>query len=91
MSYNRIIVGKIRTIDYTLGVGEIVTPDGNYMFTIDDISTEEELQVGDMVKFRAENIHDIQKAYFVNKINKEYKINRYNDSETKKQLLKRNE
>ena len=91
MSYNKIALGKIRTIDYTLGVGEVVTSDGIFMFTIDDISTKEELHPGDLVKFRAEKIHDIQKAYFVSKINKGYKINRFNDIEQKKQLLKRND
>jgi hypothetical protein len=91
MSYNKIYLGKIRTIDYMLGVGEVVTSDGDFMFTIDDISTKEELHPGDLVKFRGEKIHDIQKAYFVSKINKGYKINRFNDTEQKKQLLKRND
>ncbi len=74
MEYDMIKIGKIRKIDYDKGIGEIVTSDSNYFFTIDDISYNGTLFKGDNVKFRAENVQGVNKAYFVNKINHDFKL-----------------
>ena len=38
------------------------------MFTIDDILTTEILSVGDVVRFRAEIVQDVPKAFFIDKV-----------------------
>ena len=73
MEYNKINVGKIRSFDEETGVGEIVTSSTTYMFTQDDMRTPG-LEEGDYVKFRAELINNINKAFFVTKITPEYEL-----------------
>lgn len=68
MSYNNIQVGKIRNINYKTGVGEITTSDNNFLFTIEDLSTADIINEGDLVRFRAEIVNDTPKAYFVSRI-----------------------
>ena len=67
MEYNQIQIGKVRDIDYKKGVGEIVTEHNNFLFTIEDITSTEKLSVGDVVRFRAEIVHDVPRAHFVKK------------------------
>lgn len=69
MHYNKIMIGKIRKIDYKSGTGEILTVDNEFMFLTKDIKGNEELQTGDVVKFRGENINGINRAFFVKKEN----------------------
>ena len=73
MEYNRSHIGKVRHFNENTGVGEIVTSNGVYMFTLDDIKTPG-LKDNDLVKFRAELIHSTKKAYFVTKIQPSYKL-----------------
>ena len=68
MSYNNIQVGKIRNINYKTGVGEITTSDNNFLFTIEDLSTADIINEGDLVRFRAEIVNETPKAYFVSRI-----------------------
>ena len=77
MPYDSIKIGKIRNIDYKTGVGEIITNDNNYLFTTDCISSNEKLATGDVVKFRAELIHDTPKAYFIDKVDLEKGVEGY--------------
>ena len=75
MEYNNIQIGKIRNIDYSKGVAEIVTSNQKYLFILEDNN----LQEGDIVKFRAEIINDTPKAFFAKKVDlangeKEYKV-----------------
>ena len=86
MSYNQVLFGKIKNIDYEKGIGEIVTSDSNYMFTTDCISTDEILNIGDFVKFRAEAIHNTNKAYFVKKIDLNKNLNDYRILKSKKYI-----
>lgn len=66
-------VGKVCNIDYKSGYGEVVTYDDDdiYMFTIEDIISNEKINKGDYIVFRKEKVNDINKAFFVNKISKE--------------------
>jgi hypothetical protein len=42
MSYNKIMIGKIRNVDYKKGIGEIIAANGEgFLFTIDDINDVE--------------------------------------------------
>lgn len=67
MEYNNYNIGKIRTYDnYT---GEIVAPDGVYLFTSESLNPTETLSVEDTVLFRGEEINEIKRAFFVKKIN----------------------
>ena len=59
-------IGKIRS--YNSFIGEIVTKDGTYIFTSENISPEEVISLDDMVIFRGEEIHNTKKAYFIKKI-----------------------
>lgn len=61
MAYN---VGKVRK--YKNYVGEIISKDGVYIFTSED--TTDNIKDGDMVIFRAEEIHNIKIAHFVQKV-----------------------
>ena len=78
MAYNETVIGKIRSIDYNKGVGEIVSSNNTFMFTIDDLSTNDKYNEGDLVKFRAELVQDTPKAYFINKITPEEIKDNYN-------------
>ena len=73
MDYDNINkIGKIKEINKEFGVGEIVTIDDVYLFTINDI--KEDINVGDIVKFRGEDVNEEKRAFFVNKIDSNYKI-----------------
>ena len=85
MSYNEILFGKIRNIDYKQGVGEIVTTSCSYMFTTDCI-LDDDLNIGDFVKFRAESIHGNNRAYFINKLDLSKNLNDYRVLKSKKYI-----
>ena len=75
MSFKGIYVGKIKSIDYKTGVGEIVTEKEKYIFLIENFDNS--LNVDDIVKFRGEKINDTLRAFFVKKISKENINNNY--------------
>ena len=66
MYYNKNMIGKIIKMDFSTNVGEILTPSEKFIFTFDET---DKLAVGDIVKFRAEKVQDISKAFFVSKLN----------------------
>ena len=66
MEQNKSTIGKVREFDNNLGVGEIISMYNTYMFTKDDVLYDD-LKKGDLVKFRAEKIHDCNKAFFIKK------------------------
>lgn len=73
MDYDNINkIGKIKTIDKEYGVGEIVAIDDLYLFTVNDI--KEDLNVGDIVKFRGEEVNEEKRAFFVDKIDETFEI-----------------
>ena len=73
MDYNDISkIGKIKDIDKDFGVGEIVAANDIYMFTIDDLN--DEIKNGDIVKFRSEVVNGKNRAFFINKIDYNYKM-----------------
>ncbi len=57
-------IGKV--IEYDGIKGTLVTLNTKYMFLSDDVN--EEINVGDLVKFRGEEVQDINRAYFVKKL-----------------------
>lgn len=73
MDYNNVDkIGKIKEFNKKFGVGEIVSIDGVYKFTINDIN--EELNPLDIVKFRGEVVNDVKRAFFVKKIENDYEL-----------------
>ena len=75
MELDRVTIGRVSQFSNEKGVGKIVTPDNIFMFTIDDL-TDDSINNGDLVKFRAEKIHDEYKAFFVSKCDMEEYINK---------------
>ena len=68
MDYNKTIVtiGKIRS--YNGITGEIVSKDGIYIFTQDNILEGENISQNDIVIFRGELVQDVRVAYFIKKV-----------------------
>ena len=58
-------IGKVNKINKEK-IGEIITPDEIYLFQMKDAL--DTIQKGDLVKFRAEEIHNQKKAFFIKKI-----------------------
>ncbi len=54
-------IGKVK--EYNGISGTIVTPEDSYLFLDSDIDNS--VNIGDLVKFRAENINEIKRAFFV--------------------------
>ncbi len=54
-------IGKVK--EYNGISGTIVTPEDSYLFLDSDIDNS--VNVGDLVKFRAEEINEIKRAFFV--------------------------
>ncbi len=77
MEYNKILFGKIRTIDNELGIGEIITPEDSFRFLLEDKMTD--LEAGDIVSFRAEQIDGKNRAFFINKIEESKLYNNIDD------------
>ena len=73
MGYNRPNIGKIRNYDNNTGLGEIVSSNGVFMFTLGDLKYQD-VNIGDLVKFRAERIHNANRAFFINKIQLGYEL-----------------
>lgn len=65
-------IGRVKELNKGFGVGKIVAVDDTYLFTINDF--KEEINIGDIVKFRAETINKENRAYFVSKIDQNYEI-----------------
>lgn len=65
-------IGRVKELNKGFGVGKIVAVDDTYLFTINDF--KEEINIGDIVKFRAETINKEKRAYFVSKIDQNYEI-----------------
>lgn len=53
--------GKV--INYDGFVGEIESQEEKYLFLNDDLQTD--INVGDIVTFNGEEVHDFKRAYFV--------------------------
>ena len=62
--------GKIYKILKENGVGYIVDDSNMYLFTVNDSKEFELLEVGDIVRFRAEKVNNEFRAFFVKKKNK---------------------
>lgn len=56
-------IGKITF--FNNNYGKIVSTNGEYLFLDSDISTQKQLQVGDLVTFRGELKQNQKRAYFV--------------------------
>ena len=65
MELNKATIGKVKEYDKKHGVGKIISIQNIYMFTNDDVY--EEIDKGDLVKFRAELVHGKPKAFFIHK------------------------
>ena len=92
MDYNKatVLVGKVRNFDET--TGEIVSKEGIYLFTRDEISEGEVITINDMVLFRGEEVQSQKKAYFIKKLNPEKDLNNQIYTKTKSiKFLKENE
>lgn len=92
MDYNKaaVLVGKVRNFDDT--TGEIVSKEGIYLFTQDEISKGEIITVNDMVLFRGEEVQGQKKAYFIKKLTPEKDISNQIYTKTKSiKFLKENE
>lgn len=68
MEYNKAIVtvGKIRS--YNGVTGEVVSKDGIYIFTQDNILEGENISQNDIVVFRGELVQNVRFAYFIKKV-----------------------
>ena len=71
MELNKTKIGRVKSYDDIQGVGEIVDTTDIYLFTVDCLSGNK-IEKGDLVKFRAEEVNDTKKAFFVNKISEDY-------------------
>ncbi len=92
MDYNnaKISVGKIRTFDQTSG--DIVSQEGNFLFTKEDIAENEIININDIVLFRGEEIKGQKKAFFIRRINPNKNINDQVYAKTKSiKFLKEND
>ena len=61
--------GKIYKILKENGVGYIVDDSNMYLFTMNDSKEFELLNIGDIVRFRAEKVNNEFRAFFVKKQN----------------------
>ena len=71
MELNKTKIGRVKSYDDIQGVGEIVDTTDIYLFTVDSLGGNK-IEKGDLVKFRAEEVNDTKKAFFVNKISEDY-------------------
>ena len=62
--------GKV--IEFDGFVGDIESNGEKYMFLIDDVETD--IQLNDFVSFRGEEVHGVKKAFFVKNVNKSMKF-----------------
>lgn len=75
MDYNNslVTIGKVRTYDSI--TGKIISKEGIYIFTQENISDGEKINVNDIVLFRGEEINNIKVAYFIRKLKPNKNIN----------------
>ena len=77
MDYNNVNkIGKIKELNKEFGIGKIVSTDDIYLFTINDI--KENLNIGDLVRFRGEEVNEEKRAFFITKVNNDYILNNNN-------------
>ena len=91
MDYNNttISIGKVRNYDQM--VGDIVSKEGTFLFTKEDIA-EEYINVNDLVLFRGEEVQGQKKAFFIRKINPSKDLNEQIYTKRKRRyLLKEND
>lgn len=81
MDSSKYNIGKIKSYDNF--VGEIVAKDGTYIFTSYEV-LEEPINPNDMVIFRGEQIQNINKAFFIKRINPEKDLKSSDYKKTKK-------
>lgn len=74
MEQDKITIGRIREYDEISGTGEIISLQSSYMFLIDDVC-DKEINKGDLVKFRAEKVNNINKAFFIRKYETNKELN----------------
>ena len=73
---NNYKTGKVYVINQDEGVGYVIDGEKKYLFTITDSYTSfNELKKDDIVRFRAEQVNDIDRAFFVKKSLKKEKNN----------------
>ena len=61
--------GKILLIKKEEGIGYVVDGEKEYLFTLNDTNTDfTNLEKEDLVRFRAELVNDIDRAFFVKKL-----------------------
>jgi len=63
-------IGKIRNFDIVKGYGDIVSNNDVYTFLVKDLDSKDRIKNGDLVSFRKEKINNINRAFFINKIDK---------------------
>lgn len=57
-------IGRVK--DYNGIKGNIITKDDNYFFL--DVDTNNDINIGDLVRFRPENVQNENRAFFVKKL-----------------------
>lgn len=73
---NNYKTGKVYKIEKENGVGYVVDGEEKYLFTSEDQYTDfDNLEKSDEVRFRAEKVEDINRAFFVKKELKNKKTN----------------
>ena len=73
---NNYKTGKVYDIKKDEGVGYVVDGEKEYLFTANDIHSDfDNLEKEDIVRFRAEIIDDVNRAFFVKKTLKKEKTN----------------
>ena len=73
---NNYKTGKILLIKKEEGIGYVVDGEKEYLFTLNDTNTDfNNLEKEDLVRFRAELVNNIDRAFFVKKVLKNEKTN----------------
>ena len=68
--FKEISIGMIKEIDYSAGIGYLITDNNEYMFLTKDIINNIILNKNDLVKFRGEIINGTKRAFFIKKIDR---------------------
>ena len=73
---NNYKTGKILLIKKEEGIGYVVDGEKEYLFKLNDTNTDfTNLEKEDLVRFRAELVNNIDRAFFVKKVLKNEKTN----------------
>ena len=69
MDYNKtkVSIGKVRS--YNNSIGDIISKEGVYLFTQEELEENESININDIVLFRGEEIQNQKKAFFIKKLN----------------------